>query len=103
MTLHNEQDAIKQAVEAGYNQRNWDLIRIMDYGQLFEEDIAEILQDPAFWQFLGKAREWDKVVTVKTGIPGVVYDQEATLFWGLKYFETRLSNGDMQAYWESLP
>lgn len=55
MTLHSEQDAIKQAVEAGYDLRGWE--PKYDGG----DDFSSVLLDPAFWQALGKARDWVEI------------------------------------------
>lgn len=91
MILHSEQDAIKQAVEAGYEPPVsywWG-----DFGY-----IAVILQAPAFWQALGKARGWGK--------PGP--DDHLSLSWNwytyaLRYFEVKLSSDDLTQFWETLP
>lgn len=118
MTLHNEQDAINQAVEAGYSPR-WVTQTHSEFWFGMSENktlcISETLQDPAFWQALGKARGWKPSDDRK--YPIAIFEKHfdggvTTAFkpeigeWqyhALRYFETRLSNGDMKAYWESLP
>lgn len=107
--LTSEQDAIKQAEEAGYNGfRN------------IPEARASILQDPSFWRALGKTREWvgnyDKASGIRTEVdekgdgPITRWAKEkgilgipAWQYHALRYFETLLSEGDMNKYWESLP
>jgi acetone carboxylase gamma subunit len=117
--LHSAEDAIKQAVEAGYDWRETASIVTISKYRLKELPpfyaFPFILQDPAMWQTLGKAREWAEepnVVCSKCGGRG-----EATcsctdpwppteLEWkwhALRYFETLLSGGDMNAFWQSLP
>lgn len=107
MTLHSEQDAVKQAVEAGgyapFVNREWNT-----------HDIQKFLQDPAFWQALGKARGWhDKITYGLWEWNGSAYHKSApsylqmkltqSQFYALRYFEARLSNGDLTAFWQSLP
>ena len=120
--LTTEQDAIKQAVKGGWKKNS----RIIDVtfgggvvfakkrGHIYQEtlNLAEILQDPAFWQALGKARGWKKeyLLTIDEFLPppvGKFFEYGAELeewaYHALRYFETRLSNGDLTAYWRSLP
>lgn len=155
MTLHNEQDAVRQAVEAGdWVQNDLGLVRgtsnkrivsgwtvefmgdsrgtkvevwttVQDgelrVGEFF---LAEILSTPAFWQALGRAQGWKSGCNIckEPHFTGMHHasDEEAYecenprqhmtaghrdpwLNHALRYFETRLLNGDMKAYWENLP
>jgi hypothetical protein len=112
MKLTNEEDAITQAVQAGY----------LDYSDRFPAGLCEVrvgwsicaryyrqngkpgtkfwqigrvsdaLLDPAFWQALQNAI-CDPPKTSRT-------------YWKVmarKWFETRLSGGDLEAFWQSLP
>jgi len=139
MTFHSEQDAIKQAVEAGYESNPGTgatsaiefgdesaviIYRDQDGSRLTSRKgvrIVEVLLDPAFWQALGKARGWqysicDHIGCLRTFPCGCGNhscacgqfhaDPESPATWkyyALRYFETRLSNGDMQAFWQNLP
>lgn len=85
MTLNNERDAIKQAVEAGWHPTYLVLPHLHNI-----HCEAEILQDPAFWQALGKAREWDVMVPEWKR-------------YAMTYFGTKLSGGDTSTFWQSLP
>jgi hypothetical protein len=127
MKLTKEQDAIKQAVEAGYAPKT---MNRLDFAYLIarpdenEKFFPLILQDPAFWQALGKARGWKSGCNICTEVhfTGMhnASDEEAYecknpkqhmttgyqdpwLHHALRYFETRLSNGDPEAFWQSLP
>lgn len=125
MTLNNEQDAINQAVEAGYNRYPMPMTILpsptgMGHGNSIP-NFDVISQDLAFWSALGKARGWEDTdgALIVFGIWKKYHgrepdgedelteyeEREAPLwkFYAHRYFETRLSNGDMQAYWESLP
>ena len=117
MTLHNEQDAIQQAVDAGWKPHP--VIRGAPIESIDPDYMhAEVLQDPAFWTALGKARGWasadcgyvwgNKTCSELKRCSGCGkgYGSPRPLEWkvfALRYFETRLSNGDTQAFWESLP
>lgn len=117
MKISNEQDAIKQAAGAGYE-------RAMGTH-------ADILQNPAFWQALGKARGWGNEnltcricgnddaanagddfyspteSSCECGTPaGGEYPKYEIEFWkyqALRYFETLLSGGSIEEYWKNLP
>jgi hypothetical protein len=103
--LNNEQDAIKQAVEAGYPTTKIFLAPLDGESWFRPLNEAWILEDPAFWQALGKARGWRTreydMETVGRGKTHVV--QEIWKTNALRYFETRLSGGDTSAFWQSLP
>jgi hypothetical protein len=103
MTLHSEQDAIKQAVEAGWFPVEKEPLLSHTYSQhgkhwLFEIDdspkailsFADMAANPAFWQALGKARGWEK-------------DNIYWLDMALSYFSTILLKGDTRIFWKSLP
>jgi hypothetical protein len=147
MTLHSEQDAIKQAFKEGG-------LRDTFYGgwgqHLTGIDFRLLLQEPETWQALGKARGWTdshirrcalshegveqfkymrRSEEITTGrIVGESRNKECwTVLWdgrrstgsyaksfilelsgswkshALRYFEARLSNGDLNAFWQSLP
>jgi hypothetical protein len=91
--LHNEQDAIKQAACAGYRFPSGPTLTPDETIELAYP--PEVVLDPKFWQTLGKAR-WNHEMKS-------MYDTPDWLHYALRYFETRLSNGDMQAFWQSLP
>jgi hypothetical protein len=78
--------------------------------------LPDTFQDLAFWQALGKARGWNMLESRKhidhLEDGRTSYDDEVRRFsyyesdpeyHALRYFETRLSNGDTQAFWQSLP
>lgn len=126
MTLHNEQDAIKQAVEVGWKPNGLEIGEIESFtstafyfvplwdGKIRDPrptrfDFLEAFATLAFWQALGKAQGWRASVDedgyrnfepssfqYRIGIPEWQYH-------ALRYFETLLSRGDMQKFWEELP
>jgi len=100
MTIHNEQEAIQCAIRGGYN--------------LGYKTFEYVLQDSLFWQDLGKARGWEEEGQVvhsrlcKKNDIGCTINcyRQVRIDWkylALKFFETRLTNGDMTKFWESLP
>lgn len=144
--LHNEEDAIQQAIEAGYiwsGEGRMD-VRLTSRMQRIENSLdiiwtspsknrvrlllpLELLSDSTFWQALGKARGW-MTTHLRRRCPnhgrnsyggekfcficgaevqdfeiqdGV--DADAWKHHALRYFDTRLSNGDLSAFWQSLP
>lgn len=134
--LHSEQDAIKQALEAGYESNPGNGIpsevsfdaeeeskvhifyrtKSGENGGYRSFTIEQILLDPAFWQALSKARGWDFIVELnnadrvgnwmangREGGEWLEYMGQEWEYHALRYFEARLSNGEMEAYWESLP
>lgn len=81
--MKNAQDAIKQAIDAGYNP-------------ITETQCNYPYLDPLFWAALGKARNWsiDDDLSVRA----------ANWFnYAIRYCDTRLSGGDEEKFWESLP
>ncbi|HSY52432.1 MAG TPA: hypothetical protein VLC46_26765 [Thermoanaerobaculia bacterium] len=109
--ISNEQDAIKQAVEAGY--RPYDVKMYYRFTEDVTGDLREhehpfwsldcLFTDPAFWQALGKARRWSDISKFgdinfeRLGVhPG-------WLTLALRYFEVKLSGGDLNQFWTSLP
>ena len=87
--LHNVQDAIKQAIEGGYDiskQFRFNLPRNYENSEVLRNDV---LLDPLFWQALGKGRGWKG---------------EDWKYFGTDWFKTtRMSGGDETKFWESLP
>lgn len=69
--------------------------------------INDVMFDPLFWQALGKARGWGDEEVRGT----ILYDDQTTKIFANhlwfnfaeEWFETRLSNGDERAFWQSLP
>jgi len=103
MTLHNEEEAIKQAVEAGYPTTRIFLAPLDGERWFRPLNDAAIFQDPAFWQALGKVRGWSDVSKfgdINFGRPGV---HTGWLPVALRYFEVKLSGGDLSQFWTSLP
>lgn len=120
MTLHNEQDAIKQAKKHGYNEDN-----APTNGEGVENWPELALQDPAFWQALGNARGWGKLHCVNCGefAKPVRKKESDPEYWAdccgrkrrleygvswkyhaLRYFETLLTSPEkIKEYWENLP
>ncbi len=92
MTLHSEQDAIKQAVEAGYKPGIHISPCEIEGVEAYHK--GDTLQDRAFWQALGKARGWKEEKGRRIA---------DWLYYALRYFETLLSGGDRKAFWQSLP
>lgn len=131
MTLHDEQGAIKQAVEAGWMPKDWNFASIMfdglsndgsmamfsnekgDDGIWQEYAIEVIFSDPDLWQSLGKKMGWvtdEYSVSFGNDHPrlahrygGIAYTQGTWQYHSRRYFETLLSGGDMKPFWESLP
>jgi hypothetical protein len=97
MTLHNAQDAIKQAIEGGWNTKRSEhpMVTWFDDKHLC---LSEMFTDPLFWQALGKARGWGKRIEV-VGV-GTMIGYHG---YAHKWFETRMSNGDETNFWQSLP
>lgn len=112
MELNNEQDAIKQAVEAGFGSQQTVHDALKDF-----HFTNTVLQDSAFWQALGKARGWKKDPNYRThrigshsddwgGTSDAPCDCNKPKDWkdyAHQWLETRLSNGDLEKYWQSLP
>jgi hypothetical protein len=110
MKLTSAQDAIKQAIQGGYDfsgianatkitwsplggeRVQWESGPRMTTSKIY---IAFLLE-PQFWQALGKARGW----TTITDFEGEV---GAWMGYAREWFETRLSGGDEKKFWESLP
>jgi hypothetical protein len=100
--LLSEQDAIQQAVEVGYVSPD----RLAEGTPLYFVDT--VLSDPAFWQALGKARGWTGVVFhgyMKDGADHLEISHYLPRwqYIGLRYFEVKLSGGDLNQFWTSLP
>jgi hypothetical protein len=105
MTLHNDQDAVKQAMIGGWKPKG---VQHENTERGLNNILADFnfepsyLQDPAFWQALGKAREWE-LDGEEGATPGYPLLGDEWKTHALRYFETRLSNGDIAAFWQSLP
>lgn len=107
--------AILLAIEKG--GYNWKYPRIE---LLNSHDFAHVMQDPLFWQSLGKALGWDE-----TALDGVVcrycgigecadhqfehYEDDRPAYiapetaYALRFFELKLSgSGDIDKFWEEL-
>ena len=97
MKLNNAQDAIKQAIEGGYD-------RTRSGGLEAQERILFCLNDPLFWQSLGKARGW---AFYSDGCgPNDVCRAFHTAEWlsnAKEWFETRMNQEDETKFWSSLP
>ena len=102
--LHSAEQAVREALAAGLKH----LVLSASYREL-----QSYLLEPAFWQALGKAREWKDLTCNKCGnedcglgaFCGNRHRQlvSSPVSHALRYFETRLSNGDEKAFWQSLP
>ncbi len=93
--LHSATDAINQAIKGGYPLQG---IRI-------RPDFEIYFCDPLFWKALGKARGWkDREYGMETITNGRTWVQQfASKKYAKRWFETRLSNGDENKFWQSLP
>jgi hypothetical protein len=122
MTLNSAEEAIKQAEEAGDYQTlaEWNQVSPSTFLAYLTSNTERTLQDPAFWKALGKVRGWhdgktgvcmgcgqrtDHTCTchyavTAEGMPNV---QSEWYYHALRYFETRFANGNLTAYWQSLP
>jgi hypothetical protein len=102
MKLQNEQDAIQQAVEAGYPEyvycENFDM-----YESTGSHCESEVLLDPAFWQALGKARGWENSVCFFNSFVNRKECDECWKLHALGYFETKLSGADTSQFFKDLP
>lgn len=110
--LNSEQDAIKQAAEAGYVPKKMMFLDKWVYLKL-EPPPDLYFHDPAFWQALGKARGWDDLTARNFDHyelrRNLAHRSDVSRFldtWkyhALRYFETRLSSGSTEDFWKSLP
>lgn len=118
MTLHNEQDAIKQVVqETAYRNTNPPNLWLSPDG--IGNRNADILQDPTFWQALGKARGWAQEPNeICVGCAARNRDdcgcywesddfsepgtQVEWLYHAHRYLDAKFA-GDTQTYWQNLP
>ncbi len=103
MKLTNDQDAYEQATQGGYKMAP-------EYELKYRDSDQELFLDPAFWQALGKARGWSsESLCSRCDQPMNDCDHSGGgsyhlwMKWAIKYFKTRLSNGDLAAFWQSLP
>lgn len=72
------EQAIKIAIENGYEHEEYDLDECMKHLKRWKPEISAILIDPLFWQALGKGLWWEKKHThnVEDG-----YDNCWECFW----------------------
>lgn len=132
--LHSAEDAIKQAVEDGrYLWKDFSVVsgeietvwkRAMAWAS---KNVSEVLQDPAMWQALGKARGWKELrcnrcrthttIEYRKEKGGKGIGDECSDCYGKFEEEWRihqhewldanddalLLGGDMKAFWQSLP
>jgi hypothetical protein len=119
--LTSAQDAIKQAIEGGYNpKQGWIEVIAPNHKPKknpYGYSLFEILTDPLFWQALGKARGWKNSMVARKEylvpiVQGDIGHQEVNhslspypaWFWYARlWMETRMSGGDETELWESLP
>lgn len=91
--LHNAEDAIKEAIEGGYDNTYFYSDSPEKLGKnglepnIFENKMIETFTDPFFWQALGKARGWI----------GTQYRNEAK-----RWFDFRIMSWDETKFWKSL-
>lgn len=115
MKLNNAQDAIKQAIEGGYEgwcdktSSEWFFDARHRYGTQWVVQLQEYacFSDPLFWQALGKERGWKDEDISYEALQGVTHSLvlglEAWAYYSMRWFSTRLSNGDESAFWQNLP
>lgn len=121
--LHSAEDAIKQAVGAGWLPRFFDTKDLVDSNGDWigiensrVMNMAECLQDPLMWQALGKARGWRESPYLCPGCDTIgrgkynhmrdcpIKDRvENWQIYAQLWFRTLLSSGDMKKFWEGLP
>lgn len=110
MQLKNSKDAIQQAIEGGYGERKGIPPLLSFEGKLVffgggSISVLQALTDPLFWQALGKVRGWKiyRELSVGTKNPVTFTNDSDWQKYAIEWFMNRLSNGDEQKYWESLP
>lgn len=89
--ITNEQELIECAIEGGW-RKDYEIHNFSEY---------EVVQDPVFWQAVGKARGW--VEAEIENCPDHFCFR--CLEWrrhAMEYFETKLTNGSMEEYFKSL-
>jgi hypothetical protein len=114
--LASAQHAIKQAIEGGYDVR-WNpawlnVEKIDSQGNVTPLKNDQVFTDPLFWQALGKARGWELHTCTDCNNPDSKCNcnekdfealQNTWNVWAMRWFYTRLSNGDEEKFWQSLP
>ena len=128
--INNIEEAIKLAIEGGYREKHiWGIednfyILIDDLGQRNGKlSIEQIILDSLFWQALGKVRGWDSKHIGYFPDKECIYfsckncqAMKGTASWdrpcpeandwlpnALHYFETHLSGGSEEEFWQNLP
>jgi hypothetical protein len=95
--LNSAQEAIKQAIEGGYDEKNATINHPFSNREAIVEGM--VLHDPLFWQALGKARGWEKEIAFSPFEPTIPY----WLYEAKAWFGTCMLNGDENKFWQSLP
>ena len=113
--LNNTQDAIQQAIEGGWRSSLHKANQNAEVEAIIDNAIRQErwYLDPLFWQALGKARGW---IDEKYPLGSMPCDREQCdsrycEYAGFRdpeeiakrWFETRLSNGDENKFFQSLP
>jgi hypothetical protein len=115
MKLTSTQDAIMQAIEGGLREgEKWKFVSANRYWVVWLDgngnettiSVLNYFTDPIFWQALASVRQWR--ICINGCFPGghdycgglhtPQWESEA-----IKWFQTRLWNGDENKFWESLP
>lgn len=98
MTLHNAQDAIREAIEGGWEPQPADPLDCQ-----WNND--HYFVDPLFWKSLGKARGWKGYDSDAycDNCNDFVANDDKWRYFAHKWLQTRLSNGDENKFWTSLP
>jgi hypothetical protein len=86
-------EAIKLAIEKG----GYNLLGDSTIGRFTRYCKAEVIQDPLFWQALGKALRWESNYQRKRG--GYHF---AWLHNAIQYHEMVLTDGDTDTFWKEL-
>jgi len=107
--LNSVEDAVKQAIDGGWKS-DFKAVRGTDMffadgsfwlkgtdGSTVLISYEQILIDPLFWQALGKARGWGEKWNID-GANFTVWKERAN-----SWFRNRMSCGDENDFWQSLP
>lgn len=90
--------ALKIAIKAGYRGDTISVNKMPN---------ASILQDPLFWQALGRGLGWSEYTSIKLGnwdeVSSMVVDNKLTWqLYALRYFDTLMSGKSEEEFWKSL-
>lgn len=103
--LTSAQDAIRQAIEGGWEVANYMPAFPADPKKFYDNEKAvlrflahiheRIFLNPLFWQALGKTRNWERQLS----------DNSISVwrYWAQEWFHVRMVGGDETAFWKSLP